>query len=417
MMKAFYKLFIALYPLSARLLSVKNEKAARWVLGRKNIFERLTAGISHDRKIIWVHCASLGEFEQGRPLIEQLRKVFPETAILLTFFSPSGYEIQRQYSGADYVFYLPMDSKRHAERFFDIVQPALVIFIKYEFWYYYIREAAKRSIPVLLASGIFRRSQPFFQWYGGFYREMLGNFTWMFVQDQRSAELLATIGISSVAVTGDTRFDRVRAIADQFTPIEAIDHFCGGHPVIVAGSTWTEDDKELAHFANSNRHIRFIIAPHNVSKARIAECLLLYNTARTFSGSATNVEAGEEVNVLVIDSIGLLSRLYHYATIAFVGGGFGADGVHNVLEAAVYGKPVVFGPEYEKYIEAVQLTEKGGGFPVENALELETRFNLLLDDEFVYRQSCLAAASFIKENVGATEKIIRYIQEKRLFTT
>lgn len=417
-MKAFYNLFLFLYPLGARFLSIKNEKAKKWLSGRKNIFDKLAAEISQDKPIIWIHCSSLGEFEQGKPLIEKLKQEYGSIKILLTFFSPSGYEVQKHYKAADHVFYLPLDSAWHATRFFDIVNPALVIFIKYEFWYYYIIEAKKRNIPLVLASAVFRKSQPFFQWYGDFHRKMLQSFSYLFVQDENSVELLSSINISNVAITGDTRFDRVLAIVKEFQPIDFISRFCGSHPVIVAGSTWTEDDEELDHYANTNQHIRFIIAPHDISKARIDECLSLYKNATTLSAlKQTNNEQPPTNNVLIIDNIGLLSKLYHYATITYVGGGFGADGVHNVLEAAVYGKPVVFGPEYDKYIEAVQLVEEGGAFSIASALELEQQLNQLFDDEFLYKQACLASKQFVEANAGATEKIMQYIQEKRLFTT
>lgn len=414
-MKFLYNLFLLLYPLGARVVSFKNEKAKKWLEGRKNIFNDLSAAIVHDKKIAWIHCSSLGEFEQARPLIEKLSQQFPNARIVLTFFSPSGYEVQKNYKAADHVFYLPLDSKWNATKFLDIVNPAFIIFIKYEFWYYYITEARKRNIPVVLASGVFRKSQPFFQWYGDFHRAMIRAFSFIFVQDDRSAELLHSIGIRDIALTGDTRFDRVLTIAKEFQPVDLIDAFCGSHPVIVAGSTWTEDDKELDHFANTNPHIRFIIAPHEISKDRITECLGLYKSAVTYS--EYDPEKQTNANVLIVDCIGLLSKLYHYATIAYIGGGFGADGVHNVLEAAVYGKPVVFGPVYDKYIEAAELVDNGGAFAVESALELEKQFNQLMDDEFLYKQACLAAKNFVEENAGATEKIISYIQEKRLFTT
>lgn len=419
MMKAFYNLFLFLYPIGARLLSVKNDKAKNWLKGRKGLFDKLSETIRQDKPIIWIHCSSLGEFEQGRPLVEKLPVTFPGNRILLTFFSPSGYEVQKNFRGADYIFYLPLDSAVNATRFMDIVNPALIIFIKYDFWFYYIAEARKRTIPFILASGIFRKSQPFFQWYGSFHRQMLESFTYLFVQDNNSVDLLNSINITNVAVTGDTRFDRVLSIASQFQPIDFINRFCGSHPVIVAGSTWTEDDKELDHYANTNRHIRFIVAPHDISKARIEECLNLYKNSITlseFTGSSGHSKY-QSYTTLIIDNIGLLSKLYHYATITYVGGGFGADGVHNVLEAAVYGKPVVFGPVYEKYIEAVQLIEAGGGFSASTALELEEQFNLLFDDELLYKQACLASKEFVLANAGATEKIISYIQEKRLFTT
>ncbi len=415
-MKTLYNLFLLLYPLGAKLISVRNEKAKKWLQGRKNVFEQLRL-ITHDKKIIWVHCSSLGEFEQGKPLIEKLREQFSDVKIVLTFFSPSGYEVQKNYTGADYIFYLPLDSRSNATKFFDLVNPALAVFIKYEFWYYYISEANRRNIPLILASGVFRKSQPFFKWYGNFHRKMLQSISYFFVQDKRSIELLNSIGVQHVSVTGDTRFDRVIEIANQFQPIKIIEDFCGSAPVIVAGSTWTDDDEELDHYANTNQHIRFIIAPHDISKARIDECLSLYKNSIRFSEYQSNNEQRSNSNVLIIDNIGLLSKLYRYSTISYIGGGFGADGVHNVLEAAVYGKPVVFGPEYEKYIEAVELVEREGAFPVENALELEQQLNKLLYDEVLYTKACSASETFVKENAGATEKIISYIQEKRLFTT
>lgn len=416
-MKLLYNIFLLLYPLGARLLSVKNEKAKKWLQGRQNIFNSLSSTIKHSKKIIWVHCSSLGEFEQAKPLIEKLKQQFSNTEILLTFFSPSGYEVQKNYIGADYVFYLPLDSHANAIKFFDIANPSLIIFIKYEFWYYYITEAKKRNVPLILASGVFRKSQTFFQWYGDFYRKMLEGFSYLFVQDTNSVELLNSINIKNVSVTGDTRFDRVLAIAKEFQPIEMVEKFCSSHPVIVAGSTWTEDDKELAHFANTNPHIRFIIAPHDISKARIEECLRLYKNSAKYSELNSSGIQYSTFNTIIIDNIGLLSKLYYYSAIAYIGGGFGADGVHNVLEAAVYGKPVVFGTVYDKYIEAVNLIKNGGGFPVENALQLEKQLNELLDDEFLYKQACFASKQFVEENAGAAEKIISYIHEKRLFTT
>lgn len=414
-MKPLYDLFLLLYPLGARLLSVKSEKTTKWLEGRYDIFGKIRTEMVYDKKIIWVHASSLGEFEQGRPLIENLKIKFPGTRIFLTFFSPSGYEVQKDYTGAEWVFYLPLDSKENAKKFFDLVQPSLIIFIKYDLWFYYLNEARLRNIPMILASAIFRESQPFFKWYGGFYRKMLQCFSLIFVQSKESVELLNSIGINNVQQTGDTRFDRVLEIVNSFEPINIIEQFCGNHPVVVAGSTWSEDDKALGHYANANQHIKFIIAPHQLSKARIAECLSLYRNAVRFSDAQASGIQHPASHILIIDNIGMLSKLYHYATIAYVGGGFGG-GVHNVLEAAVYGKPVVFGPVYNKYLEAKGLVAAAGGFSVENALELERQFDKLFDDAVLYKQAAHAAASFVKENAGATEKILNYIQEKRLLT-
>lgn len=417
MQKLLYDIFIRLYPVAARMLAWRNDKARKWVKGREGLLEHIRKSVTHNNPVVWVHCASLGEFEQGRPLIGQLRHHFPGTSIVLTFFSPSGYEVQKNFKGADHVFYLPMDSSAHASQFFDAVRPSLGIFIKYEFWHYYIHAAKQRNIPLILASGVFRPGQSFFRWYGEFYRSMLRSFRFLFVQDNASAELLQGIGINNVAVTGDTRFDRVLEVRDAFQHIEPVRIFCGDRPVIVAGSTWTADDEELDHFANTHPEIRFIIAPHDISKARIDECRTLYRSAITFSELIHQQEHSTPANVLIIDNIGRLSKLYHYATIAFIGGGFGADGIHNILEAAVFGKPVVFGPVYDKYNEAVELIGEGGAFSVETALQLEEIFNQLLKDASLYNEAAKASKEYIARNTGAAARIMHYIQEKRLFTT
>ncbi len=418
-MKFFYHLFLHIYPFIAKLISPQNEKAKLWVAGRQGIFDKISkAFASNTSQVVWMHCASLGEFEQGLPIIEQLRTKNDNIRFLITFFSPSGYEVRKDYKGADWIFYLPMDSPKNAQQFYDIVQPSLVLFVKYEFWYYYLQEAKQRQIPLLLVSGIFRESQPFFKWYGSFYREMLGCFTHLFLQNQASATLLAAIGFTdNVSVSGDTRFDRVKEIADHFTPNNLIEDFIGNSKVIVAGSTWLEDDKELQHFANNHPDLKFIIAPHDVQQSRIDECVVLYKNIILFSKLTVDswqlADQPVTSNILLIDNIGLLSKLYHYGTICFIGGGFGNDGVHNVLEAAVYGKPVVFGSEYEKYIEAEELIEAGGAFTVDNALELEATFNNLLSNETTYTKVCRNASDYVANKTGATDEIVGYINSKQ----
>ena len=414
----FYNVFLLLYTLAIRIAALWNGKAQRWVNGRKALWDELQ--VLQQRgpgKLVWMHCASLGEFEQGRPLIEAIRKNYPHTRILITFFSPSGYEIRKNYEGADWVFYLPMDSAKAAARFVDLVKPDLVLWVKYEYWYYFLVTLKKRQIPTLLISGIFRHNQPFFKWYGRLHRYMLESFHHLFIQSEASQELLASIGFTAnVSISGDTRFDRVATIAENAAPIPIAETFCGHHPVIVAGSTWLEDEEELDHYANTHTDIRFIIAPHEISEERLREVEKLFKHSVRYSelqaeGGAAADHA--EANVLIIDNIGMLSRLYRYATIAYIGGGFGEDGVHNVLEAAVYGKPVVFGPEYAKYAEAVSLVELGAAFSVPYALELEQVFNRLLQDTAHYEQCCKASAGYVNENRGATEKIMQYIREKR----
>lgn len=369
---------------------------------------------------IWVHCSSLGEFEQGRPIIEALKASYPAYKILLTFFSPSGYEVQKDYKGADYIYYMPMDSFVTANRFYNAVQPRLVVFIKYEFWYFYLSEAAKRKIPLLLVSGIFRSTQPFFKTWGDFHRSMLRCFTHLFVQTKETAELLKEIDITNVSISGDTRFDRVLQIAANPAKYKAIDTFCAGKKVLVAGSTWTDDDEELDHYANTRSDYRFIIAPHDIGEERLKECDTLYKCSIRYSVFTKKIEAGETIdaaiNTLVLDNIGMLKHLYAYATVCYVGGGFGGDGVHNVAEAAVYYKPVVFGPVYDKFVEAVGLVEEEGAFDVQDALELEKQLDELFTNQALYKKACDNAGNYIKTRAGATSQVMAYIQEKRLLT-
>lgn len=363
-----------------------------------------------------MHCASLGEFEQGRPVLESLRAQYPNHKFLLTFFSPSGYEVRKNYPGADLIAYLPMDSKVNATRFINLVNPQLVIWVKYEYWYYYLTALKKKAVPVLLISGIFRRDQPFFKWYGRLHQYMLESFDQLFVQNEASRQLLTEIGFKKVTVNGDTRFDRVAEIAAGFQPIPAIETFCGNHPVIVAGSTWEADEEELDHYANTHTKIRFIIAPHEIDEPHLQDIEQLFKHTIRFSEWNKTLQADPSVNTLIIDNIGMLSKLYHYATITYIGGGFGKDGVHNVLEAAVYGKPVVFGPVYDKFIEAAELVEAGGGISIETALELEEEFNDLLSNKEAYEKAASSAAQYVASKTGATKAVTAYIQENRLLT-
>jgi 3-deoxy-D-manno-octulosonic-acid transferase len=467
-----YNIFLMLYSFGIHIIALWNPKARLWLNGRKNIWaelqgirdaergnedtrntkrplrtpkiemqnaERETQNAEGEawkpetgnRKLAWVHCSSLGEFEQGRPVLEAIRQQYPDTKILLTFFSPSGYEVRKNSSGADYVMYLPMDSKANVRKFLNIVQPDLAIWIKYEYWYYYLTELKKRHIPLLLVSGIFRKDQPFFKWYGRLHWYMLESFNHLFVQTPASKQLLGTIGFTNnVSISGDTRFDRVVQIAEQFKPIDAITQFCGDSTVIVAGSTWPEDEEELDHYANTHPEIKFIIAPHEIDEDHIKTIEKLFKYSVRFSQlSVTSYqvpgtgnrkpEIGNQMrppNTLIIDNIGMLSKLYQYATITYVGGGFGDNGVHNVLEAAVYGKPVVFGPVYEKYVEAVELEQQGGALVINTALELEETLDELLTDTPFYQVSCQSARNYVYKNKGATDRIMQYIQENRLLT-
>jgi 3-deoxy-D-manno-octulosonic-acid transferase len=439
----FYHVFLWFYKVGIRLVAPWNRKAKEWLDGRKGIFERMradfpggsavvggageTAGSAAGAAatsagggpVIWMHCASLGEFEQGRPVIEALRREAPMARIVLTFFSPSGYRAKKDYEGADYVYYLPLDSPGNARQFIGLVRPTLVLWVKYDYWYYYLVELKKRAIPVLLISGVFRADQPFFKWYGRLHRYMLECMTHLFVQTEASRVLLEGRGLTGrVSVSGDTRFDRVIEIAREGAGLPLIETWCEGHQVIVAGSTWAEDEEELDHYANTRHEVRFILAPHEIGEDRLVEVERLFRHCVRYSVWATGAKGSRpgwpEPNVLIIDNIGMLSRLYRYATIAYVGGGFGDDGVHNVLEAAVYGKPVVFGPVIEKYIEAVELTESGGGIVIDSALEAEGVFERLLRDPGEVRETGEASARYVDSKKGATEKIVRYITMQKM---
>jgi 3-deoxy-D-manno-octulosonic-acid transferase len=438
-----YNLFLWLYQSCIRIVSPWNPKAAAWVKGRQGVFNTIRKADIRGEKRIWMHCSSLGEFEQGRPVIESLRKLHPDITIIVSFFSPSGYQIRKNYTGADHIFYLPMDSAAHARKWVELIKPTIVLWIKYDYWYYYLRELRMRKIPVLLVSPLFRPDQPFFKWYGNIHRLMLDSFHAFFVQNAESKKLLESLDIKqSVFVSGDTRFDRVINIAEAFEPVPAIADFCGDHRVIVAGSTWEEDEEELDHYANTHPDIRFIIAPHEIDTDHLKDMESLFKNAIRYSAleklnaervtlnadrleptvvhsalSITRSAFGVQPNVLIIDNIGMLARLYFYADLCYVGGGFGDDGVHNVLEAAVYGKPVITGPVIEKYMEVMELADAGGVIIIDNALEAESVFGRLMNDREEYTFHGNAAKNYVYARRGATEKIVRYIQENRLLTS
>lgn len=403
----------------AKLLAPFNSKAALWVKGRKGLMQRIsTAMQSNGQPVIWMHAASLGEFEQGLPVVELLKKQYPQYRLLVTFFSPSGYEIRNNHPIADWVFYLPMDSPANAAEFIAHVKPSIALFIKYEFWYFYLTELKKQAIPTLLVSGIFRQDQLFFKWYGGFYRKMLLNITHFFVQDEGSYHLIKDLVSSNcISISGDTRFDRVLSIAAVRKQFPLIEQFCQNNPIIIAGSTWSEDDKVLQHFTKVHRNAKFIIAPHQISKERLAECIERYPTPVLLSEyQSSNTHQQAPFQTLIVDNVGMLSSLYYYASIAFIGGGFTSEGIHNTLEASVYGKPVVFGPVYDKYLEAVDMIEIGAAFSAETALEMESLLDGLLNDEDKRLIAGKAGADYVIANAGASGKILGYIQANLLLT-
>lgn len=414
-----YNIFLVLFRIGIRIASLFNPKARKWVQGRKGIFENLEATIPDGKEIIWMHCASLGEFEQGRPVMESLKKSYPEHKILLTFFSPSGYEVQKDYKGADWVFYLPMDSARNARRFLEIVHPSLVIFVKYEFWYYYLKKIKYRKIPLLLISALFRKDMSFFKWYGGLQRKILSRFDRLFVQNNSSLQLLKAIGLDNIcSISGDTRFDRVAGIAASWTPIPFLDEFSHNKKLIVAGSSWPEDEILLRDALEGAKlpDGKIVLAPHEISEKHIGELEKLFPGALRFS-QITNQTKVTDYNCLIIDNVGMLSRLYRYAWICYVGGGLRKSGIHNVLEAAVYHKPVFFGPRFTKYSEAIELVKEKGARPVQDGREFAEALQILVREESQYEKMAAASGAFVKNHTGAVQLIMDHIQVNRLLTS
>jgi 3-deoxy-D-manno-octulosonic-acid transferase len=392
------------------LAALWNKKAKEWIRGRKNLFDELQKKISPTDKIIWMHCSSAGEFEQGKPIIEQLKKEYPAYKILVSFFSPSGYRVATNYKNADIITYLPLDTKQNAKRFIQLINPELAIFVKYEFWYHHLSAAAFRHIPLLLISAVFRKDQGFFKWYGRFYKQMLFLFRHIFVQDEASLNLLKEASVQHCSISGDTRFDRVKQVEDNAIEIPFVKDFIGMNKVIVAGSTWSDDEQLLSQYPNT----KLIIAPHEINESHLEQIEKQFKNSVRYS-QWQNAYGPEQT--LIIDNVGMLSKLYQYATIAYIGGGFTKDGIHNILEAAVYGKPVLFGPNYKKYREAKELIEAGGAFSIANADELKTRLNHLLNNTEQLQPAGFNAQNYVQKNTGATQKIVQFIQEKRLLTS
>ena len=404
----FYNLGLILYAWAVRLAALRHKKARLWIDGRRDLFRRMRETIDPEARIIWIHVASLGEFEQGRPIIENLRRTHPEYKILLTFFSPSGYEIRKDYKGADYLFYLPLDTSRNARRFLDIAHPEIAIFVKYEYWLNLLRELRRRKVRTYIVSAIFRRNSIFFRPYGGWWRQALETFDVLFVQNEEPKELLATLGFDNVLVAGDTRFDRVAEITRTAKRIDIIDRFKGDSRLFVAGSTWGPDEELLIRLINDNPEVKFIIAPHEMDEGRIARIIgevrggtLRYTqcTSRTGYGSR---------QVLILDTVGILASVYSYATWSYIGGGFGV-GIHNTLEAATFGLPVAFGPNYEKFKEARDLVTLGAARSVSDYAQLREWFTPLRDNEVFLQKTSRIAKDYTTRHQGATSIIIKTI--------
>ena len=410
-----YRLFLLFYPILAKLISPFNEKAKYWVEGQKKVWDEINVLSSQIKgPIIWVHCASYGEFEQGFPIITGLKKTYPTHQIWVTFFSPSGYLHRKNHPNVDFVSYLPLDSPSAATKWIEMVQPKCIVFIKYEFWYYYLKLAALHKIPTFLAAAIFRPDQIFFKFYGGFYRSMLQLFTGILVQDVHSKNLIAPLlKDTHLHVSGDTRFDRVLDIASAKNSIDWLSKLADGK-IIVAGSTWEDDHKiigSVSEKCDQLEQCNWIIVPHNVDVASIKSCRSYFKNSICLSEWLALSNSMEKPMVLIVDQIGLLSQLYQYAHIAYIGGGFTKDGIHNVLEAAVFGKPVVWGPNDSKYPEAIGLRNAGGGIQIKDASTLNGTIHKLLSNANFYNATGDAALKYVQEHAGATQKTIDCIKQ------
>lgn len=404
-----YNIGVSIYEAGIKLAAHSNNKARLWCEGRKDILDHIAERMASVKgRVVWLHAASLGEFEQGRPVIERIRELMPEAVIVLTFFSPSGYEVRKNYPGADHIFYLPSDKPSNVRRFLDAVHPDVAIFVKYEFWLNYLGELRRRNVPTYLISAIFRPSQIHFQPWGGIWRRALDSYNAIFVQDDRSCELLRGVGYDRSIVAGDTRFDRVAAIARAARRIELIERFAMGEPLFVAGSTWGKDEELLIELINRHPDIRFLIAPHEMDEARMK------HLEASVDGGVVRYTRSDEssdfsgVQLMILDTIGMLSSAYSYARWAYIGGGFGV-GIHNTLEAATFGLPIAFGPNYHKFREACDMVELGAAHSVTSTKELEAWFEPLKSDGEPLQKASSSARSYTKEHCGATDTIMGVI--------
>ncbi|MGY3210975.1 3-deoxy-D-manno-octulosonic acid transferase [Mucilaginibacter sp. HD30] len=402
-----YNTTIHIYYMLICLASLFNNKAALWLRGRKH------QSIKQHKKSLWFHFASLGEFEQGRPVLEQLKEQYPGHEIVVTFFSPSGYEVRKNTPLANAVYYLPFDTAANARDFISKIDPALAVFTKYEYWYHFFAELNQRRVPLYIISGIFRPGQVFFKWYGALHRKMLHFVNYFFVQDERSVQLLREVNITNAAVSGDTRFDRVWANAQQPKNISLIDKFKNGQKLFIAGSTWPADEALLVDLLKQYPEWKFVFAPHEIGEDKISGLIKLLPAGKTLKYSQIESHILHlKSQVLIIDNIGMLSSLYQYADLAYIGGGFGA-GIHNTLEAAAFGLPVIFGPKYKRFKEACDLIAEGAGFTIANEYELQSVTKSLMNDAVALTSAARKAQVYVQQNIGATQKIVDHITSQK----
>ena len=404
-MNILYNFGIYTYKQLVNIASFRNLKARKMKQGHKEIFHYLAQNADPEGGYIWIHASSLGEFEQGRPIIEAIKAHYPEQKIAITFFSPSGYEVRKNYSKADLICYLPFDLPNNVNRFLNILKPKQAIFIKYEFWGNYLNALAKRNIPTYIISAIFRPSQIFFRPYGGYFRKILQNFEHLYVQDENSKKLLKDIGITKVSVTGDTRFDRVLEIRSQAKELPLIEQFSKEKFTLIAGSSWPKDEEIFIDYFNRHPEMKLIIAPHEIHEEHIQFILSRLNrtTIRYTQADEKNIQ---KADCIIIDCFGLLSSIYRYGQVAYVGGGFGA-GIHNVPEAAVYSIPVIFGPNHKKFKEAKELIIAGGGFSISKSEDFKLVMDRLLKNKEFLSKAGITSGQYIQNNSGASKKILK----------
>ena len=404
-----YNLAIHIAGFFLRIVALFSPKIKLFVEGRKSVFSTLKEKIKPEDKTIWFHAASLGEYEQGLPVIEKIKEKHPSHKIIVTFFSPSGYEVRKNNTVADVTIYLPLDTKGNAKKFFQLVHPEQAFFIKYEFWLNYLKELENHKIPTYLISGIFRDNQMFFKWYGGFYRKALKAFTYFFLQNEKSKEKVESLGFKNLIVSGDTRFDRVNAILERDNRLDFIEHFKNNLSTIVIGSSWPKDEAIIADYINqAPESVKFIIAPHNIKPDQIADLQSKITKSTVLFSEKENKDLSE-YNVFIIDIVGILTKIYSYGTIAYVGGGFGNPGIHNILEPATFGMPIIIGPNYSNFAEAIALVEIGGCMPVSTSSELKEILDKLLNDKNFLKEKSEICSSFIQDHKGATETIIKAV--------
>ena len=399
-----------------KIIASFSPKIKLFVDGRKNVFSLLSEKIKPTDKTIWFHAASLGEYEQGLPVMEKIKANYPKHKIVLTFFSPSGFEVRKNNPVADVTLYLPLDTQRNAKKFITIVHPELTFFIKYEYWPNYLNQLRKQKRKTYLISGVFRENQAFFKWYGNFYRKSLKAFDCFFVQSEASKKLLHAIGYSNVKVSGDTRFDRVVSILERDNTLDFIDTFKNNTTTIVVGSSWPNDEELLVAYINKSKGIKFIIAPHNIKDQQIQELnTKIHKKVVLFSQVGTSRDLSlQDFDVFIVDTIGILTKIYSYADIAYVGGGFGNPGVHNLLEPATFGVPIIIGPNYNHFAEATALVNAGGCISISNQKELNEAFDLLLQNQEERHEKGHTCSTFVTMNKGATDVVLNYLSNGNL---